>query len=779
MRYSRSRLRSILLTLILLGIVSGLHAQQKDSVQNVFFRLVDSNLLTARDYAQSVESAYLTLNKVESEAQLNWSLLPSGNDESNRLLVTFQTILNAPSDGDARNLNLYMRLLEHFAKVNEDHQHTLQKAAEKLEGFRKKIYHIAADPILLQLLKDTIARSGLKPLQAKWSGTDSVIKAGLDTINSRSVLLTVRSIQIADMLKRIGIVLNQTKLAALQSHQPYLWNVPRRAVNQQELKKGIASETNNSKIILGYYVKQQIVQLFWLPLLLIFLLYRWMKNSYKKVKHWDLHGEFTAGYFPLIAGGPLKLAIVVILSIIPLFDIFAPLNYYLIMHFMVMIAVVVVFRQQHRTSWLTLWIGLTILLLLTSIARTMEAGFIQRCTWIAVNSCSIAAGCYCFFASRKSDQPARIVLVCSVVFILLNILSIFLNLFGRISIAQSVSTAGIFLITQAISLVLVKDIISEMMLLQLLKRRLKAGASGVFNRPQVIKSLRMPLNVLTVYLLIIVFSSNLNVYAPLVDLLNMLQGIPIHLGGVSLSLGSILLFAMIVWLAHYLQRHIGYFFGDTGSEEDEDENLQRSGLVITRLVIICIGYLLAVAASGLPVDRLTIILGALGVGIGMGLQNIVNNFVSGVILLFDRPLKIGDSVEIKGSVGKVKEIGVRSSTLITADGAEVIIPNGSILSDSIKNWTFSNNKKRIELNFILQTSEHKNKIIDLMSQAILSTDDVVTNQKPVILIGGVKDDELKVNTTFWCKNLVEAEKIRSDAMYNVYELLKENGIALK
>jgi potassium-dependent mechanosensitive channel len=119
---------------------------------------------------------------------------------------------------------------------------------------------------------------------------------------------------------------------------------------------------------------------------------------------------------------------------------------------------------------------------------------------------------------------------------------------------------------------------------------------------------------------------------------------------------------------------------------------QHSRLLITRLLVLLCGYLLAIAASGLPIDKLTFLNGALGVGVGMGLQNVVNNFVSGIILIFDGSLQIGDEIEVSGQAGKVKEIGLRASTLNTADGAEVIIPNGTILSQDIINWTFSNNE---------------------------------------------------------------------------------------
>src|SRR6185295_14564796 len=102
--------------------------------------------------------------------------------------------------------------------------------------------------------------------------------------------------------------------------------------------------------------------------------------------------------------------------------------------------------------------------------------------------------------------------------------------------------------------------------------------------------------------------------------------------------------------------------------------------------LVVIGLLVALAAAGFEVGQLALVVGALGVGIGFGLQNVVNNFVSGLILMFERPIQPGDIVEITGTSGKVSEIGMRATTLTTAEGADVIVPNGTLLSEKLINW---------------------------------------------------------------------------------------------
>jgi small-conductance mechanosensitive channel len=157
-------------------------------------------------------------------------------------------------------------------------------------------------------------------------------------------------------------------------------------------------------------------------------------------------------------------------------------------------------------------------------------------------------------------------------------------------------------------------------------------------------------------------------------------------------------------------------------------------------------------------------LGALGIGIGMGLQSIVNNFVSGIILIFDGSLQIGDEIELSGQAGKVKEIGLRTSTLSTSDGADIIIPNGTILSQNIVNWTFSNNEKRVVLNFSLWGNElDANVINEVINGTVKDIPGVISARKPVILYTKVTPDTCTLTIRYW-STIGNADQVKSETM---------------
>ncbi|HET9432057.1 MAG TPA: mechanosensitive ion channel domain-containing protein, partial [Chitinophagaceae bacterium] len=231
-----------------------------------------------------------------------------------------------------------------------------------------------------------------------------------------------------------------------------------------------------------------------------------------------------------------------------------------------------------------------------------------------------------------------------------------------------------------------------------------------------------------------------------------------------------------IWLAHFLQKYIAYFWGDTGDEASFDNKGQRSRLLITRLILLTGGFLLAIAASGLPVDKITVILGALGVGIGLGLQSIVNNFVSGIILIFDRPLRIGDMVEIGDKKGRVKEIGVRSSTILTAEGAEVIIPNGDLLSNNIINWTLSNNHVRIEMIFQLQKPFDAESIREGVRTIIRSSPNILTLKEPEIVIYPVASGQYEMKVYCWCNDVAKIEQTQCQVQDAIQSYLEEGGM---
>ena len=171
------------------------------------------------------------------------------------------------------------------------------------------------------------------------------------------------------------------------------------------------------------------------------------------------------------------------------------------------------------------------------------------------------------------------------------------------------------------------------------------------------------------------------------------------IGESTFTIQSVFVFFLILFLSGIVSNIVTFF---ASSEKGVVTSRGKkagigSWLLLIRISIITIGVLLAFAAAGIPMDRLAIILGALSVGIGFGLQSLINNLVSGLILAFEKPINVGDVVEFGGQSGTMKSIGFRSSIITTWEGADVIIPNGNLLNEQMINWTRGNSNRRVEI----------------------------------------------------------------------------------
>ena len=170
----------------------------------------------------------------------------------------------------------------------------------------------------------------------------------------------------------------------------------------------------------------------------------------------------------------------------------------------------------------------------------------------------------------------------------------------------------------------------------------------------------------------------------------------VTIGNFSIDPGDVLIFGLTIWLSLKIATFVEFMLNvDFLPRVDLPRGVPETISRLTSYVVIAVGAVIASAVAGFDISKITIIIGALGVGIGFGLQNIVNNFVSGLILLFERPIRIGDTLDIGDSGGTVEKIGMRASIVSTWDGAEVVVPNADLISEKVTNWTLTHSRRRM------------------------------------------------------------------------------------
>ena len=200
--------------------------------------------------------------------------------------------------------------------------------------------------------------------------------------------------------------------------------------------------------------------------------------------------------------------------------------------------------------------------------------------------------------------------------------------------------------------------------------------------------------------------------------------------------------------------------------------------MLTNYVILAIGFLIALTAAGMEWSKFALLAGAFGVGIGFGLQNVVNNFISGLILIFERPIKVGDAVEVGALKGKVMRIGIRSSTIRTFDGAEVIVPNGTIIQSEVTNWTLSDQLRRIEVKVGVAYGTDPNKVLEILRQVAKDHPAVLDNPEPMVLFQGFGESSLDFSLRVWTADFDNWLAFGSEITLLVHNALKKAGIEI-
>ena len=744
------------------------------------------NIPTTSDYAEDLDRVYQVLNQVPGVTE-SFDQLPDIDSkleiEDSALAIIKERMSQSERTLNVRNLQMFNTLLDALDKNVRGYSHTLNDYNKDLDSVRKGIEAIRKDTLILHIFRDTALKDTfqlqLVQLKAKWRQVDSLVALKGNYINELKSEASSHAITITDLIYRVDEALKDVGTRAFGKERRYLWE-PRSQnpsrFSSDSFQKSVDSERQLARF---YFANNQTNRLWLLFTGVVFFFWVWYNfRTLRRMKKLEAVGEL---HFSFVSPHPIAGAFVFVLSLAPLFDLHAPAVYIESVEFLLMIVLSFILKKHLSRFLFYGWCIFLLLFLLLPIIRIIGLPFaLQRWAELIVDLAAVLFASYYLFSKKhRLTGQLRFVYGVAGLYLLLNLLAVLCNLFGRVTLSQIFGATAVYTFAQTISLAVFVKLVVEAFLLQIVGSRVRKGYPETFDYAAVTKSIYRIVLLLAVFLWLIVFFTNLNLFDALNDWLTDFFGSQRQVGSFSFTLGGIVLFLGIIWLANFLQRFIAYFFGDTGDDAAMDDRGQRSRLLITRLVLLIGGFLLAVAASGLSVDRITVILGALGVGVGLGLQNIVNNFVSGIILIFDRPVRIGDTVELGDKRGRVKEIGIRSSTLLTEDGAEVIIPNGDVLSSRIVNWTLSNNNVRVALSFTIEKPAHPEALDTKGIQDIVRQHpNVLDRRDPEVMINALtsKTEELKVY--FWIKDISKTPYTTGEVRTNIYRYLDDKGIVV-
>ena len=251
------------------------------------------------------------------------------------------------------------------------------------------------------------------------------------------------------------------------------------------------------------------------------------------------------------------------------------------------------------------------------------------------------------------------------------------------------------------------------------------------------------------------------------------------IGSLNISVGRILTFLIAVWASFLVSKFLRFLL-----EEDVYHHFRLASGVpyaistMLHYAILVVGFFIALATLGIDLSQITLLAGALSVGIGFGLQNVINNFVSGLILLFERPIKIGDVIEVSGNVGEVRRIGIRASVIRTSDGSEVIVPNGSLISSQVTNWTFSDQQRAVEVSVNVVSGADTHRVVELLKSIAAGHPDVAKQPVPEVYMVNFTAGAVTFQLRVWTDRSRQWVQVRSDLALAVNEALAREKIAI-
>jgi len=251
------------------------------------------------------------------------------------------------------------------------------------------------------------------------------------------------------------------------------------------------------------------------------------------------------------------------------------------------------------------------------------------------------------------------------------------------------------------------------------------------------------------------------------------------MGSINISLGQVLAFIATVWGSFLVSMFLRFLLEEDVYEHWHlERGIPQAISTMIHYAILLLGFFIALALVGVDLAKVTILAGAFTVGVGFGLQTVINNFVCGLILLFERPIKVGDVVQVDGDIGEVRRIGIRACIIRTPDGSEAIVPNGTIISNKVINWTFSDRYRAVEVPVSVVRGMDPQRVVELLKSVAANHPSVAKEPAPHAYMVSFAPGSVSFQLRAWTDRYEDWVQVRSDLSFAVDEALTRENIKI-
>jgi potassium efflux system protein len=428
------------------------------------------------------------------------------------------------------------------------------------------------------------------------------------------------------------------------------------------------------------------------------------------------------------------------------------------------LAILYVINQFQQIAVTDSFLGRLILLLLTVLAI---AGLI----WIIRSKV--------FEKSFGGKKTLGYVLFGNKVALTLISFALFGNILGYVSLADLLVSGTLNSIYIAILLFTAVTVLNALIILFLKTKPAQNLRVVQYQHEKIQLTSRKIIRLAAIILWLAVVLNSYNIYDPVLTWLSETLNKKWEIGSFSMTIVNILVFIVSIWMAVIISRTVKFFLeGDILPRLKLPRGVPGAISSLTTYSILLFGILVALFGLGIDLSKLTILIGALGVGIGFGMQDLVNNFISGLILIFERPIQVGDAVSVAEISGRVQSIGIRSSIIRNWSGADVIVPNGHLISNKLTNWTMTDQLRRIEIKVGVMYGSDVNNVMQTLLNCSKENQKILTRPSAYVLFNDFGESYLEFELRCWTSHYTDWIDIRSDLRVAINNSFEKEGIVI-
>lgn len=724
----------------------------------------------------------------ELNIELTESLDTTSMSERLNIINIVAKRVKAKTESDSGFLNhRYLIGMENLVSTvvdeNTSIQKKIQERVDKLSAVGDKLNSIKSDSLFAMTLRDTTLVPAINiELNMLRESLRSIDSAYLEQeiLAARFQAKVSENTMVFLALKQY---LNETKKKLDRQYWTKEINFAWEPITYQESDNLSALAKRSFDLntdLMKAYVERNLYT-FLICVLLFGLLYWKIKSTIKEINN---QKDFASLILDRVKYFSKHTFFSTLIILIPIFLIIfskPPLVFISVLSLCLVLASSFLIKEQFGQTLNKIWLGFLIPYLLMAISGLNWIVAYQERWYILLSSLAFIAMGILVLKQVLSNKEKQFTFLkyLAIFLIVIETFAFFSNLLGRFSLSKTYSVTGAILFYRGIGLFLFVNVFLEAIYLFIENSKKESDVfTSYFDFQDLQKRMKGILYVFAASIWLYGLFWHLGFFDEAYNSISEFLLKDRTLGDTVFQYGSILLFIIVLYISTFLANNIAYF-ASVKDQKTAASRKQRLGssILLIRLAVLTIGFLIGMTAAKIPFDKIAIVLGALSVGIGFGLQTIINNLVSGIILAFERPIQIGDEIQVGLNAGTVKDVGIRASKIQAYDGSEIVVPNGDLLSQSLINWTLSDKKRRVELIIGVGYGSDM-KLVKSVLEEVMKGERILKAPTPRVYMQTFNDSSVDFRVLFWVESMDIWVDVRGEVMSTIFEKFAEHDIEI-